>query len=131
MRTAAFSLIISAMAYMAYGIATEGWMLYVIIVFGSLGGLANPAIKGLISNSIGDHEQGQVQGSLSSLTSLAGILGPPIAAGLFGYFITDSAPVFLPGAAFFFSALLVIIAIALAVRSARKAKKVLRDAISE
>ena len=68
----------SALAYVAYGLATEGWMLYVIIVFGSLGGLANPAIKGMISNSIGPQEQGQIQGTLSSLTSLAGILGPPI-----------------------------------------------------
>ncbi|MCB1230591.1 MAG: TCR/Tet family MFS transporter [Verrucomicrobiae bacterium] len=124
MKTAAMSLIVSGLAYVAYGLATEGWMLYVIIVIGSLGGLANPAIKGLISNSIGDHEQGQVQGSLSSLTSLAGIIGPPIAAGLFGYFIADKAPVYVPGAAFFFSAFLVLVAIALAVRSAKRAKAV-------
>lgn len=119
MRTAAFSLGISALAYMAYGFATEGWMLYVIIVFGSLGGLANPAIKGMISNSIGPQEQGQIQGTLSSLTSLAGIIGPPIAAGLFGFFISEAAPAYLPGISFFLSAVLVVIAIVLAVRSCR------------
>ncbi len=122
MKTAALSLVVSGLAYVAYGLATEGWMLYVIIVIGSVGGLANPAIKGLIANSIGDHEQGQVQGSLSSLTSLAGIIGPPLAAGLFGFFIAEKAPVYLPGAAFFFSAVLVLVAIALAVRSARRAR---------
>ncbi|MCB1065086.1 MAG: TCR/Tet family MFS transporter [Verrucomicrobiae bacterium] len=122
MKTAAFSLIVSALAYIGYGLATEGWMLYLIIIAGSLGGLANPAIKGLISNSIGDNEQGQMQGSLSSLTSLAGIIGPPVAAGLFGYFITDAAPFYLPGAAFFLSACLVILAIALAARSAKRAR---------
>ena len=134
MKTAAFSLAVSAAAYLAYGLATEGWMLYVIIIFGSFGGLANPAIKGMISNSIGPSEQGQMQGTLSSLTSLASIIGPLFAASLFGFFITQGTPSFipgvgqavlhlpppyLPGMAFFVSAVLVVIAIVLAVRSCR------------
>ncbi|MEM7384924.1 MAG: MFS transporter, partial [Verrucomicrobiota bacterium] len=95
-------------------------MLYIIILGGSLGGLATPAIQGLVSRSVGDDEQGGVQGALTSLASVAGIIGPPIATGLFGYFIASSAPFQLPGAAFFFSALLVIVATGLALRSFRR-----------
>ena len=64
--------------------------------------------------------QGAVQGSLSSLASVAGVLGPPLATGLFGFFINAGAPVKLPGAAFFFSSALTVAAMLLAVRSFRR-----------
>ena len=63
-----------------------------------------------------------MQGSLSSLNGIAGIIGPPMAASLFGYFIGAKAPVQIPGAAFFFSAMLVVGALLLAGRSFRKNK---------
>ena len=55
----------------------------------------------------------------SSLSSVAGIIGPLIATGLFAYFISNRAPIYLPGAAFFFSSVLTFIAMALALRSFR------------
>jgi DHA1 family tetracycline resistance protein-like MFS transporter len=57
---------------------------------------------------------------LTSLASVAGIIGPPVATGLFGYCIGDAAPIHLPGAAFFFSALLVAGALGLARQSFRR-----------
>jgi DHA1 family tetracycline resistance protein-like MFS transporter len=76
----------------------------------------------MISNSVRADEQGEVQGALASLSSVAGILGPPLATGLFGYFISAKAPVHLPGAAFFCSALLDIVALLLAIRSFRQSR---------
>jgi DHA1 family tetracycline resistance protein-like MFS transporter len=122
-KAASLGLIIFALSYTGYGLATEGWMIYAILVAGSLGGVTGAAVQGLISRGVGADEQGGVQGSLSSITSVAGILGPPVAAGLFAYFIGEKAPVHLPGAAFFFSAILVVLALVLALRSFRKNKK--------
>ncbi len=110
---------ISAASFVLYGLATDGWMVYAIIVITCLGGIANPAIQGLVSRNVGANEQGGVQGSLASLTGVAGILGPPLATGLFGFFISAKAPAVVPGAAFFCSALLVFAGILLAVRSFR------------
>jgi DHA1 family tetracycline resistance protein-like MFS transporter len=118
-KTAVFALIISAISYAGYGLATDGWMIYAMLVLGSLGGLTGPAVQGLISRGVGADEQGGVQGSLTSLASVAGIIGPPIATGLFGHFISDTAIMHLPGAAFFFSAALTAIAMFLALRSFR------------
>ena len=56
----------------------------------------------------------------ASLASLAGILGPVLATGLFGYFISARAPVHVPGAAFFCGSILMLIALLLALRSFRK-----------
>jgi MFS transporter, DHA1 family, tetracycline resistance protein len=111
-KAAILGLAVAALAYAGYGLATEGWMIYLILVFGSLGGITGPAVQGLISRNVGADEQGGVQGSLASLSGISGFLGPPIAAGLFGRFVHSA-----PGAAFFFSAALIVVALLLAVRS--------------
>lgn len=103
--------------FAAYGLAPEGWMIYVLIFLGSFGGIAMPAVQGLVSRCVPINEQGAVQGALSSLGSLAGIVGPLLATGLFGYFIRDQAQVKVPGAAFFASSLLVLVALLLAIRA--------------
>jgi DHA1 family tetracycline resistance protein-like MFS transporter len=95
-------------------------MIYAILAVASLGGVTSPALQGLISRSVGPDEQGGVQGSLSSLSSVAGIVGTPVAAGLFAHFIRPEAPRHVPGAPFFFSALLVAGALLLVVRTFRK-----------
>jgi MFS transporter, DHA1 family, tetracycline resistance protein len=115
-KTALLGMTVSALSYVAYGLAWEGWMAYSIIVVASMGGLTGPALQGLISRGVGPHEQGGVQGSLTSLVSVAGICGPILASRLFGYFIGDSAPVHLPGAAFFFSSALVVVAMGMGLR---------------
>ena len=103
-------------------------MIYAILVFGSLGGITGPAVQSLISRGVAADEQGGVQGSLSSLTSVAGILGPPIAAGLFAHFIDETKAVRIPGAAFFFSSTLVLVGMLLALRSFQKNRS--KDAVS-
>jgi MFS transporter, DHA1 family, tetracycline resistance protein len=111
-KAASIGLAIAALAYAAYGLATEGWMIYVILVFASLGGITGPSVQALISRNVGANEQGGVQGSLVSLSSISGIIGPPIAAGLFAHYANS-----VPGAAFFFSAGLTVFALIFAVRA--------------
>ena len=118
--TAVWGLIIMVIALTGYGLAPEGWMVYPIIIFGSLSGLATPAIQGMISRTVADDEQGGIQGSLTSLQSVAGFIGPVAATGLFGYFISEKAPAIIPGAAFFFSAALVLVAAGVTAKSFRE-----------
>lgn len=103
-----------------YGLANQGWMLYGIILFGSIGAVATPAIQSLISRQIPLNEQGSVQGALTSIQSLTAIAGPIIVTHLFGYFISERAPVYLPGAAFFFGAVLVAAGVAIAAFNLRR-----------
>lgn len=116
-------LIVMALSMIGYGLAPEGWMIYVIIVFGSLSGVAVPAMQGMISITVGDDEQGGVQGSLTSLQSVAGFTGPILATTIFGFFISQQAPAIVPGASFFFSSALAVIAACLAARSFRKERQ--------
>jgi MFS transporter, DHA1 family, tetracycline resistance protein len=121
-RAVIYGILIGAAGFIGYGLATSGWMIYVIIVLASVAGIQNPAVQGIISNSVAANEQGAVQGALTSLASVAGILGPPLVTGMFGYFISPQAPANLPGAAFFLCALLQLLALVLAVRSFAKSK---------
>jgi DHA1 family tetracycline resistance protein-like MFS transporter len=107
---------ISTLAMAGYGLATQGWMIYAILVLGSLGGLAGPSAQGLISKRVAPNEQGAVQGALSSLASVAGIFGPPVATALFGYFVRPDAVIYLPGAAFFLASALMFTALQVALR---------------
>lgn len=110
-RALVLGLSVSCTAFILYGLAPYGWTLYVILGFGALGGISGPAAQGLMSKAVPPDEQGMLQGGLASLTSTSNILGPLLATNLFGYFISDHAPVRIPGAAFFWGALLLFTAI--------------------
>jgi MFS transporter, DHA1 family, tetracycline resistance protein len=116
-RSAMFGLANGAGLMLGLGLATQGWMLYAVLTLGSLNQIASPAIQGMISHGVPLNEQGAVQGALSSLASVAGIIGPPLATGLFGFFISPQAPIHVPGMAFFLSSLLIFCALLLALRS--------------
>lgn len=119
-RSILFGLSVSIGVMTAYGLATQGWMIYAFLTVGSLGMVSGPAAQALISRHVPLNEQGAMQGALASLGSLSGIIGPPVAASLFGYFISSRAPVYLPGAAFFASALMMSGALVLAVRAFKR-----------
>ncbi|MBX3378619.1 MAG: TCR/Tet family MFS transporter [Phycisphaeraceae bacterium] len=104
-RSLLIGLCIGVVAYIGYGAATQGWMIYVIIAFASLGGIAQPAAQAIITKTVRPYEQGEVQGALTSLQCVAQIAGPLMATWTFGYFISDQAPIKLPGASFFLGAI--------------------------
>ena len=103
---------VSTISFLCYGLATQGWMMLIIIVFGSLSGIAGPAIQGLIAGSVTPSEQGKVQGALTSFISLTSIIAPLIfTTGIFGYFTSDISPISLPGAPFILGSGLFLIAL--------------------
>ena len=112
-RSVIFGLALAALSSLLYGLAPKGWMIYVILLVGGLGGIAGPAAQGLISRSVSDNEQGAVQGALSGVQTLTGVFGPLVATTLFNYF----APRGIPGASFFAGALLIGIGLLLALRT--------------
>lgn len=112
---------VSVVAFFFYGLADRGWMMLPIIVFGALGGVAGPALQGLVAGTVGPSDQGKIQGGLTSLMSLTAIVSPLVfTAGLFGYFTSESAIVRLPGAPFFLGSLLLAAALVVVVRLFRR-----------
>jgi MFS transporter, DHA1 family, tetracycline resistance protein len=83
---------LGCLAYAAYGMATQGWMIYAIVAVVSLGGIAQPAAQSIVSQTAGASEQGAVQGALQSLNSVAGVLGPIIGSQILDRAIHDRLP---------------------------------------
>ncbi len=99
---------IAVLAYSAYGLATQGWMMYAIVAFASLGGIAQPAAQSLITRTVGPTEQGRTQGAITALQNLAAIIGFPVGTTVFAYFVSPSSPVHTGGAAFLLSGVLAL-----------------------
>ena len=124
-RALVLGLVSSVMGFVAIGMANRGWMLNVFVFPFALGGLADPAMQGLISREVGPSEQGELQGSLASLGSLTAIAGPLLGTGLFARFVRPLEGPSVPGAPFFaaacFQAFALVLVLRLFVRTPRKA----------
>jgi DHA1 family tetracycline resistance protein-like MFS transporter len=70
--------------YLLYGLATEGWMMYVFILCNLLSFAAGPALQGIVSKSSAASEQGELMGSLQSISSVGIILMPLLGSAILG-----------------------------------------------
>ena len=100
-----------------FGFAPKGWMMFAFLLPYCLGGIAGPALQGLISSQVPDNQQGELQGSLTSLMSLTSIIGPLIMNNLFAYSTAKGSLFYLPGASFYLAAILVLTGLLLAYRT--------------
>ena len=101
-----------AVGYLGYALAPSGWVMYVFIVPFALGGLGGPALRGIMSNQVPPDQQGELQGSITSVQSFTAIFAPLVMTQLFGYFTADPAGYYFPGAPFFLASVLMIGALA-------------------
>ena len=104
--------VLAGSAYLCFGLAGAGWVVYLGIVLQAFGAVGGPAAQAMISARAGRERQGAVQGALSSLQGLSAIVSPLAAGWLFGVFGAPDAPIHLPGAPFLLAALLVVVAFA-------------------
>jgi MFS transporter, DHA1 family, tetracycline resistance protein len=113
---------INALGLVAFGFASSTWMMYAIMVPFALGGMAGPAFQGIISNQVSKDGQGELQGGLTSLLSIAAIIGQPLMLGLFRTFTKKEATIYFPGAPFMLGGILSLISLFLVIRTINKEK---------
>ena len=89
-----------------FALANQGWMMFLFIVPYCLGGVTMPALQAIMAGHVPRNEQGELQGGITSLMSLAAIIGPLLMNNLFFYFTHNNAPVHLPGAPYFLGSVL-------------------------
>jgi MFS transporter, DHA1 family, tetracycline resistance protein len=119
-RSVYVGLFLYAIGLVLFGVATEGWMMYVFLIPYCFGGIAGPSLQGIMSGQVPVNEQGELQGALTSLISLTNIFGPLMMSGLFSVFSGSNAPFYFPGAAMVAGAVLMLIAAVLARISLKK-----------
>lgn len=114
-RLAIMGLISSAIAFVLWGAATEGWMMYAVIGINLLGGTVAASVHSLISSAADSQSQGQTLGAVSSLGSLMAVFAPMVAAPLLAMVSHLPQGDWRIGAPFYFCAALQVAALCLAI----------------
>jgi DHA1 family tetracycline resistance protein-like MFS transporter len=98
-------------AYVGVALAGDGRLLFVLIPLLCVGGISPSILQAVISRQASEDRQGQLQGVLSSLNSLAGMIGPTLFLAI--YFATRDT---FPGLAWIIGAALYLACLPLLVR---------------
>jgi DHA1 family tetracycline resistance protein-like MFS transporter len=121
---AARSMVIGMLFYIVgfvlFAFASQSWMMFAFTGVYALGGLAGPAMQGAISSQVPPTEQGELQGTLTSLISATGVVGPLFMTSLFTFFTSKAAPVYFPGMPFLVGAGLTVLALVVAAGPLRR-----------
>lgn len=81
-RLAVLGLVSSTLAYLLWGAATEGWMMFAVIFVNLLGATVAAAIQSIISGAADARGQGQALGAVGGLNSLMAVIAPVLGAPL-------------------------------------------------
>jgi DHA1 family tetracycline resistance protein-like MFS transporter len=111
-----------AIGMLLFGLATQSWMMFVFLIPYCLGGIAQPALQAVMAGRVPPNAQGELQGAITSLMSLAAIIGPLVMNNLFFYF--THSKMLIPGAPFFLGAVLMAASAVIAFKTLHQNKAV-------
>jgi DHA1 family tetracycline resistance protein-like MFS transporter len=97
-RTAAIGLAFTTAGAFGYAFASQGWMVYAVIVAGCLEALADPPLRSLAAAKVPPSAQGELQGAMTSIFSITSIITPLLYTEIFWRFTAPDAPVVFAGA---------------------------------
>ena len=118
-RLAVMGLVSSTLAYVLWGLASEGWMMFGVIFINIFGMTVAASIQSIISSAADAHKQGQTMGAVSALNSLMAVAAPAIGGPLLGLVSNLPRGDWRIGAPFYFCAVLQATALVLAYRHFR------------
>lgn len=118
--TAVIGLVFCAVGFIGYAFAWQGWMVFVVILVACLEGMTDPAMRSISAAGVPSSMQGELQGTLNSLSSITSIAGPFLFSYLFSAFTAPTAPVQFPGAPYAAAAIMTIAGLLVFVTRVRK-----------
>ncbi|MBB4347257.1 TCR/Tet family MFS transporter [Aliirhizobium cellulosilyticum] len=104
-RTSVLGICFSCLGLAGYAFSWEGWMVYAVILLTTIENVADPALRSIASAKVPPSAQGELQGAMTSMTSLTTIIGPAIFTQLFSRFTGEGAIVEFAGAPYLMAAI--------------------------
>lgn len=117
-----FSLLLGIALYGSYTVLSVGWIAYALIVLSAPTAFSGPIMQTMMTQRVADDQQGELQGAIGSVMAVNAIVSPIVMTQVFGYFTSPSAPLYLPGAPFAVSAVLIVFTLIVFVLAARRDK---------
>jgi MFS transporter, DHA1 family, tetracycline resistance protein len=127
-RSVLFGLLCGTLGFVGFALASRGWIVYAVIPFIALWGIAAPAVQSLMSRRVDPSSQGKLQGAINSLRAITGMAGPVLFTQVFALAISPRAQIHLPGAPYYLAALLLSSSLMLAVYVTRPSAEAARVA---
>jgi DHA1 family tetracycline resistance protein-like MFS transporter len=103
------------------GLATNGALFVAAMLPNALWGLAMPTLQSLMTARVSEAEQGQLQGAINSLASIAGVLSPLFFGFVYSISVGERAAIPFIGTSFLIAAGVLAAAAVMAVVSERRA----------
>ncbi len=97
--------------YIALGLVTKGAFVWMLIPLLSVGGIGPSVLMSVISKQVDENRQGQLQGVIASLQSLAAIIGPVLILNI--YFLSRNS---FPGLVWIIGAALYLLVLPIVLR---------------
>jgi MFS transporter, DHA1 family, tetracycline resistance protein len=119
--TVIYGLVFNFFAFLALALVESGTVALILTPLTALGAVVTPALQGIMSRTAPDDAQGELQGVVSSTASLAMAVSPLVMTQVFAAFTAPGAAVFLPGAPFLVSMLLMVACVAVYLARPRRA----------
>jgi DHA1 family tetracycline resistance protein-like MFS transporter len=107
-------LFLGALGFVLYGWAASGWIFLVATPINMLWALAGPSSQSMMTQRVSASAQGELQGAIGSVRSIAMLVGPGVFSVTFATFIAPERPLKVPGAPWYLAALLLFVAMAVA-----------------
>lgn len=104
-----------------YGTAWIGWLTWLGVPIAAFWGLFGAASQSLMTQRVSATEQGRLQGAISSITALAGIIGPALFSSIFAAAIDPTYAISLPGLGYWVASALLVLAVIVTLRVTRPA----------
>ena len=120
-RAALLGMTFGLTGFLGNAFATRSWMVYAVMTIAAFQGLVYPSLNSTLSRRVAPDEQGELQGGVASLMSVAAVLAPVILSQALGFFTAPGAPVHFAGAAFLLAGAFTLAAMAIVVWGARGA----------
>ena len=105
-----------ALGMMIAGLARNGAMYVASIPVISMWNISFPAAQGIMTHHVSEREQGELQGAISSLRSIAFVIGPFLFSFTFAWFIDPKHSFHVPAAGYYLAAALLFTAMLMATR---------------
>ncbi len=129
-RLAVIGMCSASLAYVAYGLATDSWMLFVIIVLNIFSAANGSNLQSIVSGSADESTQGRTLGAVASVNSMMAILAPVAGAGMLALVSDAPRGDIRLGLPFFMGGLIQMLALGLAVWHFQR-QRALRAGISQ
>lgn len=119
-RAILLGLTLGLIGFTGIALAPAGWAIYVVLTLAGLQSMVFPSMHSVLTRVVSADQQGELQGGVASLQSIASIVGPPALTWGFEHFTRSGARPYLPGVPYFAAAVLTLGAMATVTLFARR-----------